>query len=104
MGTNKSVRVVLIGGSGYAGYEVIRILLRHGQAELVGIYWPKTELVPMEQFYPLLAKQVKLSQELFDIDRIAAVNPDVAMLCVPHKVAMDYVPKLRAIGVRCIDC
>jgi N-acetyl-gamma-glutamyl-phosphate reductase len=97
------IRVVLIGGSGYAGFEVIRILLRHPQAQLVGVYGPEKELGPMEQFYPLLSKQVTLSQELFDVEKIAAVKPHVAMLCVPHKVAMDYVPKLRAKGIRCID-
>jgi N-acetyl-gamma-glutamyl-phosphate reductase len=99
----RKVRVVLIGGSGYAGFEVIRILLRHPLAELVGVYGPPKELGPMESFYPLLAKQVALSQELFDVDKIAALGVDLAMLCVPHKVAMDYVPKLRAKGIRCID-
>ncbi|MFB3892858.1 MAG: N-acetyl-gamma-glutamyl-phosphate reductase [Phycisphaerae bacterium] len=97
------IKVVLIGGSGYAGFEVIRGLLRHPNAELVGIYGPPNELGPMEDFYPLLSKQVPLAQELFDLEKVAAVKPDLAMLCVPHKVAMDYVPKLRARGIRCID-
>ena len=99
----KTIRVVLIGGSGYAGFEVIRVLVRHPNAELVGVYGPPSELGPMDQFYPLLSKQVTLSQELFDLDKVAAARPDLAMLCVPHKVAMDYVPKLRGKGIRCID-
>ena len=99
----KKIKVVLIGGSGYAGFEVIRILLRHPKAELVGVYGPSNELGPMEAFYPLLSKQVELSQELFDVEKVAALSPDLAMLCVPHKVAMDYVPRLRAKGIRCID-
>ena len=32
---NKKVKVVLIGGSGYAGFEVIRLLLRHGLRRLL---------------------------------------------------------------------
>ncbi len=99
----KKIRVVLIGGSGYAGFEVIRLLVRHPQAELVGVYGPPNELGPMERFYPLLSKQVPLWQELFDVDKIAAMGVDLAMLCVPHKIAMAYVPKLRAKGIRCID-
>ena len=37
---NERIRVVLIGGSGYAGFEVIRILGRHPGAELVGVFGP----------------------------------------------------------------
>ncbi len=103
MCSSKKVRVVLIGGSGYAGFEVIRWLLRHPQAELIGVYGPANELGAMENFYPLLSKQVTLSQELFDPAKVAALKPDLAMLCVPHKVAMSYVPQLRKAGIRCID-
>ena len=99
----KKIKVVLIGGSGYAGFEAVRWLLRHPNAELIGIFGPEEELGPMERFYPLLSKQVKLSQELFEPQRIASLGADLAMLCVPHKVAMSYVPGLRAGGLRVID-
>ena len=100
---NPTVRVVLIGGSGYAGFEVIRILLRHPHAELVGVFGPESELGPMDQFYPLLSKQVTVRQELFSPQAVADLNADVALLCVPHKVAMSYVPALRKAGLRIID-
>ena len=101
--SSKKIRVVLVGGSGYAGFEAIRWLLRHPLAQLVGVYGPEKELGPMEQFYPLLSKQVRLSQVLFDPGKVAATGADLAMLCVPHKVAMSYVPALRKKGIRCID-
>jgi len=98
-----SIRVVLVGGSGYAGFEAIRLLRRHPNAELVGVFGPESELGPMDEFYPLLAKQVTLSQELFQPEKLADLKADLAMLCVPHKVAMSYVPALRAAGLRVID-
>jgi len=97
------IRVVLIGGSGYAGFEAVRWLARHPNVQLVGIYGPPEELGAMEQFYPLLSGQVEMDQELFDEDRLAAAAADLAMLCVPHKVAMSYVPRLRDAGLRIID-
>ncbi len=103
MPQTEKLRVVLIGGSGYAGFEAIRLLLRHGGVELAGIYGPPGELGPMERFYPLLSRQVTLSQELFDADKVAATGAKLALLCVPHKVAMSYVPALRANGLRVID-
>jgi len=101
--SKKNIRVVLVGGSGYAGFEAIRWLMRHPASELVGIYGPASELGPMEGFYPLLGKYVRLSQELFEPDKVAKAGADLAMLCVPHKVAMSYVPALRKAGLRVID-
>jgi len=103
MPNDKTVKAVLIGGSGYAGFEAIRWMLRHPAAEIVGIFGPAGELGSMEDFYPILSKQVKLSQELFEADKVASLGADLAMLCVPHKVAMSYVPSLRAAGLRVID-
>ena len=103
MNESKAIRVVLIGGSGYAGFEVIRWLLRHPRAELAGVFGPENELGPMEEFYPLLSKLCAHSQELFESGKVASLNADLAMLCVPHKVAMSYVPTLRKAGLRVID-
>lgn len=99
----KKIRVILIGGSGYAGFEVIRLCMRHPNVELVGVFGPEGELGPMDEFYPLLSKHVHISQELFDPRQLADIGADLAMLCVPHKVAMSYVPQLRAAGLRVID-
>ncbi|MDP7287291.1 MAG: N-acetyl-gamma-glutamyl-phosphate reductase [Phycisphaerae bacterium] len=101
--SDRKIKVVLIGGSGYAGFEVVRWLMRHPNAEVVGVFGPPNELGPMDEFYPLLSSQTNLVQELFDTDKVASVEADLAMLCVPHKVAMSYVPALRAAGLRVID-
>ncbi|MFP3938206.1 MAG: N-acetyl-gamma-glutamyl-phosphate reductase [Phycisphaerae bacterium] len=103
MKDNAKIRVVLVGGSGYAGFEAVRWLLRHDRAELVGIFGPEGELGAMEQFYPLLSKQVSLSQRLYSPAEAEKLDADVAMLAVPHKVAMTYVPTLREMGLRVID-
>ena len=101
--SRRKVRVVLVGGSGYTGFEVIRCLRRHPNAELVGVFGPEGELGPMEGFYPHLSKLCRLEQVLFEPDRIASLAADLAMLCVPHKVAMSYVPRLLDAGLRVID-
>jgi len=100
---DKKVRVVLVGGSGYTGFEVIKLLVRHPHAELVGVFGPADELGPMDGFYPHLTKLCPLEQELFDPARAAATGADVALLCVPHKVAMSYAPLLLDAGLRVID-
>jgi len=100
---SRPIQVVLVGGSGYAGFEAIRWLMRHPKAELLGVFGPEGELGPMDEFYPLLTAQTGLRQELFEPQKIARLGADLAMLCVPHKVAMSYVPALREAGLRVID-
>ena len=100
--SDTKIRVALIGGSGYAGFEAIRLLARHPNAELVGIYGPAGEVGPITDFYPLLGKTVEMVQELYDVEKVAG-SADLAMLCVPHKVAMSYVPALREASLRVID-
>ncbi len=97
------IRIVLIGGSGYAGFEVLRWIGRHPAAEVVGVFGPENELGALDSFHPLLSGQVTLRQELFSEKATAALKADLAMLCVPHKVAMSYVPALRKLGLRIID-
>jgi len=80
----------------------LRHLFRHPHAEITGIYGPADELGPITKFFPLLSKTVDMDQVLFDPAAVAA-QADLAMLCVPHKVAMAYVPQLRQAGVRVID-
>jgi N-acetyl-gamma-glutamyl-phosphate reductase len=101
--TERTIRIVLVGGSGYAGFEALRWLARHPSAEVVGVFGPENELGAMDEFYPLLTGQCDLKQERFDPDRIAELRPDLAMLCVPHQVAMSYVPALLDLGLRVID-
>ena len=103
MNDDRTLRVILVGGSGYAGFEAIRWLCRHPRAELVGVFGPENELGAMDGFYPLLTGQTALRQELFEVDKLDGLEADLAMLCVPHKVAMSYVPALRAAGLRVID-
>lgn len=103
MSANTKIRIILVGGSGYGGFEAIRWLRRHPGAELVGVFGPELELGPMDKFHPALSKYFGLSQELFHLDKIAGLRADLAMLCIPHKVAMSYVPALRRAGLRVID-
>jgi len=98
----KKIRIALIGGSGYTGLEVLRWLNRHPQAEVVGVFGRKN-LAPMDEIYPQLTGLTDLVQHPFSPEAVAELNADVAMLCVPHKVAMGFVAALREMGLRIID-
>lgn len=96
------IKTVLIGGSGYTGREVLRWLSRHDAVEVVGIFG-SSNIGPIADIHPILAKQVQMDQQPYSIEAVAQLKPDLVMLCVPHQVAMSYVPALRELGVKIID-
>ncbi|MCD4826108.1 MAG: N-acetyl-gamma-glutamyl-phosphate reductase [Phycisphaerae bacterium] len=100
--SEKPIRIVLIGGSGYTGLETLRWLERHEAAEVVGLFG-SSNIGPIDEIHPMLSGQTNLTQQPYSPQAVAECNADLAMLCVPHKVAMSYVPDLRALGLRVID-
>ncbi len=99
---NQKIRVAIIGATGYAGFEAIKLLLRHDKVEITGLYGPASELGPIDSYFPLLTNLLPMEQVLFEAATVAQ-TADLAMLCVPHKVAMSYVPQLRKAGLKVID-
>jgi N-acetyl-gamma-glutamyl-phosphate reductase len=73
--------VAVVGGSGYAGAELLRILERHPHASVAATY----------------------NSETFDIDRLAATDASVVFLATPNEVSAEVAPKLLDRGLRVID-
>ena len=95
------VRVAVFGASGYAGEELLRILLRHPEAEITAITSRKNAGEPVSSVFPRYTG-LKLEFCEPDVDRIAK-SCDAAILALPHGLAAEYaVPLLRA-GVRVFD-
>jgi N-acetyl-gamma-glutamyl-phosphate reductase len=99
-----TIRVAIAGATGYAGEELIRILLHHPHVQLTCLAasakWERP--VPASQVFPRFARQLDLPVEAFDPAR-AARAADVVFLALPHGTAMHAVPALLAAGRRIID-
>lgn len=91
-----AVRVGVIGGSGYAGGELLRLLLGHPQVEIAWVSSRGDQ--KLERIHRNLAQAgVKFCRE-------EEAGPcDVVFLCVPATVAMKYVPRLLDKKVCVID-
>ncbi len=97
------MKVSVIGATGYAGAEVIRLLMGHPQAELVAITSESQTGTPFHQVYPHF--QGICEQELAslkDINEIAAAS-DVLFIALPHGHAMEVGKKLSGSKVKLID-
>ncbi|MHC4648324.1 MAG: N-acetyl-gamma-glutamyl-phosphate reductase [Planctomycetota bacterium] len=96
------VRVAIIGASGYTGAEAIGIILRHGEAEVVYLSALAEECGPAGEVFGQFKGRCNLEIEPLDFDKLSGLA-DVALCCLPHKVSMQFVPKLLDAGLKVID-
>lgn len=96
------VRASVVGATGYAGVELIRLLSGHRRVTVTMATSESHQGVPLNQVYPHVGKWGEIRLEAPDVDRLCAVS-DVVFLALPHGLAMSLAPQLLAGGVRVID-
>ena len=95
------IRVGIVGGSGYTGVELLRLLALHPAVELVTVTSRAEAGVPVERLFPSLRGHVGLSYSAPDPAVLAGCS--LVFFATPHGVAMSQAPALLAAGVRVID-
>ena len=91
----------IIGGTGYTGSELLRILAKHPEAEVVAVSSRKEKGRKVWEVHPHLKGFYDL--EFVEPDFEVFSECDVVFTAVPHGEAMRYVPELYDAGVRVID-
>lgn len=95
------IKVGIVGGTGYTGVELLRLLAQHPNVELTAITSRKEEGMPVADMYPNLRGHVSLA---FSTPENAALEKcDVVFFATPHGVAMAQAASLLAAGVKIID-
>ncbi len=97
------IRASIIGATGYAGVDLLRLLLNHREVSLAVLTSESYAGQPISQVYPHLRGHVdKVLIKMDNIELIAAES-DVVFVALPHGHAMNVVPKFLAAGVKVID-
>jgi N-acetyl-gamma-glutamyl-phosphate reductase len=94
--------VAIVGASGYAARELIRILLNHPGVRIAAATSRQDEATRLDAMHPSLARRIDLACEPFDAARVAE-KATVAFLALPHTASLAVTPDLRRLGVRVID-
>ena len=95
------IRAGIVGPTGYSGLDLINILLRHPEAEIVYLGGRREERPHIADIWPSLAHRLDMRCALTGVDPLPEM--DVVFLALPHTVAMDYAPQFLAKGVRVVD-
>ena len=95
------IKVGIIGGTGYTGVELLRLLAQHPQVELNVITSRGEAGKPVAAMFPNLRGHVDLAFSEPDTKVLAACN--VVFSATPNGIAMTHARALLAAGVKLID-
>jgi len=95
-------RVGVIGATGYAGAELVRILSGHPDVKLTALTSRKYAGMKYDGIYPSMAGVVNLVCEEFNEDSFCD-KVDIIFIALPHRIPMEIVPGLIRRGKKVID-
>lgn len=97
----QTVKVGIVGGTGYTGVELLRILANHPQAEITMITSRTEEGVALADMFPNLRGHYDLKFTQPDVEKLKSC--DLVFFATPHGVAMSMADELTSAGVKVID-
>ncbi|HAX62330.1 MAG TPA: N-acetyl-gamma-glutamyl-phosphate reductase [Elusimicrobia bacterium] len=97
------INVAVVGAKGYAGEELIKILLKHTGVKITSLSGrmdgkPKH----ISEMYPYLEGKLDMFCEDIDEKKIAE-NADIIFTALPHSVSMVIASKIISLGKKVID-
>jgi N-acetyl-gamma-glutamyl-phosphate reductase len=95
-------RVAVVGATGYAGAELVRILAGHPKVKLAALTSRQHSGKIFSHVYPSMAGIVDMPCEEFSADSLAE-SVDLIFTALPHKLPMEIVPPLLKKGIRIVD-
>jgi N-acetyl-gamma-glutamyl-phosphate reductase len=95
------IKVGIVGGTGYTGVELLRLLAAHPQVELRAITSRKEDGMPVADMFSSLRGRVSMA--ISAPDKAGLTECDVVFFATPHGVAMAQAQELLAAGVKVID-
>ena len=94
-------KVGIIGGSGYSGKELIRILLDHPHVEIKFIFAKSSADKKLSDIYPIFKNRLDITIETFSENRLK--NIDLVFSALPHGESMEILPEIVDSGKKVID-
>ena len=98
------IKVAIVGGTGYTGVELLRLLEGHPQADVRSITSRKEAGMPVAEMFPSLRGLQRFGKLRYVGPAEAGLSScDVVFFATPHGVAMSEARALTSAGVRIID-
>jgi N-acetyl-gamma-glutamyl-phosphate reductase len=102
----QTIQPAVVGATGYAGFELARLLARHPHAKKPVLFTRNGEAgttARLDELYPHVSGNGGYPLEPFRWDTLKAKGVNVLFLATPHEVSREWVPEAIAQGVHVID-
>ena len=96
------INVGIVGATGYAGEELIDLLLSHPEVRITSISRKTDKPQEISSIFPRFKNKIDLVCEVADVKKIAA-SAEVVFLALPHTVSMEMASALLKAGIKVID-
>lgn len=100
--TKGKLKVAVVGATGYAGQELIKILLRHPKIKITSLSAKVEKPEPISNVFPILKGQIDLICDELDVKEVSKAA-DFIFLALPHRVSMEVAPNFLELGKRVVD-
>ncbi len=95
-------RIAILGATGYTAVELIKILLRHPEAEIVAVTSRQEGQPHVAMIHPSLTGRLDLRLEDLSPAEVAA-RAECVFSCLPHGASAAVIPALLDAGRRVVD-
>jgi N-acetyl-gamma-glutamyl-phosphate reductase len=95
-------RVGIVGATGYTGLELVRLLLRHSQVKMTALTAERYVGQPIWKVFPSVMKETDLICQPLEVEPLVQTC-DFLFTALPHKAAMDIVPRFIQRGLKVVD-
>ncbi|CAB5088578.1 N-acetyl-gamma-glutamyl-phosphate reductase (EC [Olavius algarvensis associated proteobacterium Delta 3] len=96
------ISVGVVGATGYAGAELVRLLSGHPNVEIAILTSRQYAGARFSDVYPSMAGIVDLVCEAYDA-AVLAQRVDLVFTALPHQLPMNLIPELIENGLRVVD-
>jgi N-acetyl-gamma-glutamyl-phosphate reductase len=102
---NGPARVAVIGATGYAGFELARLLLRHPKIETPTFYLRDghAKVRCLTELFPQLRGWGEAPCRPLSIEAVARSGAQAAFLATPHEASLEIAPQLVEAGLPVVD-
>jgi N-acetyl-gamma-glutamyl-phosphate reductase len=102
----QKIQPAVVGATGYAGFELARLLAHHPYAKKPVLFTRNGEAgttAKLDELYPHVSGNGGYPLEPFRWETLKAKGVNVLFLATPHEVSREWVPEAVAHGVHVID-
>jgi N-acetyl-gamma-glutamyl-phosphate reductase len=105
--SKSTIQPAVVGATGYAGFELARLLLRHPRVKKPVLFTREREArtapAGLDELYPHISGNGGYPLEPFAWDALEQKGVNVLFLATPHEISREWTPEAMRRGLHVID-